>query len=90
MNQTNTENQLNFVIFSPAFQAHVGGVIALHNLARIIDEAGFPCKIFDMNGLKIPNSIFEKYGTEADVNKKYSCCISRSYSWQSFKCKVYS
>ena len=69
MNQTNTENQLNFVIFSPAFQAHVGGVIALHNLARIIDEAGFPCKIFDMNGLKIPNSIFEKYGTEADVNK---------------------
>jgi len=69
MNQTNTKHQLNFVIFSPAFQAHVGGVIALHNLARIIDEAGFPCKIFDMNGLKIPNSIFEKYGTEADVNE---------------------
>ncbi|UUO14265.1 O-linked N-acetylglucosamine transferase, SPINDLY family protein [Dolichospermum heterosporum] len=69
MNQINTENQLNFVIFSPAFQAHVGGVIALHNLARIIDEAGFSCKIFDMNGLKIPNSIFEKYGTEADVNE---------------------
>ena len=40
MNQINTENQLNFVIFSPAFQSHVGGVIALHNLARIIDEAG--------------------------------------------------
>ncbi|WP_223278126.1 glycosyltransferase [Nostoc sp. 'Peltigera membranacea cyanobiont' 232] len=69
MNQNTKKYQLKFVIFSPSFQAHIGGIIALYNLARIIDEAGFSCKIFDMNGLKLPNSIFEKYATEADVNE---------------------
>ncbi|BAY75682.1 putative glycosyltransferase [Nostoc linckia NIES-25] len=68
MNQYYKKYQLNFVIFSPPFQANIGGVIALYNLARIIDEAGFLCKIFDMNGLNLPNSIFDNYGTEADVN----------------------
>ncbi|WP_414754767.1 glycosyltransferase [Anabaena sp. CCY 9910] len=63
------QDQLNFVIFSPAFQAHVGGIIALYNLACIIDEAGFVCKIFDMNGLNLPNSIFAKYATETDINE---------------------
>lgn len=68
MNQNTQKYQLNFVIFSPPFQAHVGGVIALYNLARIIDQAGFLCKIFDINGLNLPNHLFEKYATEADVN----------------------
>ncbi len=67
---TNTQKyQLNFLICSPAFQANSGGVVALYNLARIIDESGFDCKIFDANSLNLPNSIFQKYGTEADVNE---------------------
>ncbi|MEH1777603.1 MAG: hypothetical protein V7L26_00305 [Nostoc sp.] len=69
MNHNTQKYQLNFVIFSPPFQANVGGVIALYNFASIIDEAGFLCKVFDINGLKLPNSIFEKYATEADVNE---------------------
>ncbi|MFN6559757.1 MAG: hypothetical protein RMY28_008105 [Nostoc sp. ChiSLP01] len=67
MNQNYKKSQLNFVIFSPPFQPNIGGVIALYNLARIIDEAGFLCKIFDINGLNLPNNIFDKYGTQADV-----------------------
>jgi predicted O-linked N-acetylglucosamine transferase (SPINDLY family) len=71
MNQTTTQYQLkNFIIFSPPFKANVGGVIALYNLARIIDEAGFACKVFDMNGLRLSNNIFDKYATETDVNEK--------------------
>lgn len=69
MNHNTKKYQLNFVIFSLPFQAHIGGAIALYNLARIIDEAGFLCKIFDMNGLNLPNSIFDKYATEGDVNE---------------------
>ncbi|MDZ7952158.1 glycosyltransferase [Nostoc sp. DedQUE09] len=69
MNQNTKKSQFNFVIFSLPFQAHIGGAIALYNLAKIIDEAGLPCKIFDMNGLKLPNSIFENYATEADLNE---------------------
>ena len=38
-------------------------------LEKTIMASSIICKIFDMNGLKIPNSIFEKYGTEADVNE---------------------
>ena len=69
MNQNFKKYQLDFVIFSPSFKANVGGVVALFNLARIIDEAGFRCKIFDMNGLNLPNSIFVKYAIEADVSE---------------------
>lgn len=69
MNQNIQENQVSFVIFSPPFQAHVGGVLALYNLARIIDKAGFLCKVFDMNGLNLPNMMFEKYATAADINE---------------------
>jgi len=69
MNQTTTQYQLNFVIFSPPFQANIGGVVALYNLARSIDEAGFACKVFDTNGLRLSNNIFEKYAIEANVNE---------------------
>jgi predicted O-linked N-acetylglucosamine transferase (SPINDLY family) len=69
MNKQNKKHQFNFVIFSPTFQANVGGVIALFNLARTIDRAGFNCKIFDMNRLNLPNKIFDKYATEADVTE---------------------
>lgn len=69
MNKNYKNTKSNFVIFSPPFQANIGGVVALYNLARIIDEAGFACKIFDMNRLNLPNSIFEKYVTEEEVNE---------------------
>ncbi|MBE9052086.1 hypothetical protein IQ243_16990 [Nostocales cyanobacterium LEGE 11386] len=69
MNQNHKKLQLNFVIFSPPFQANIGGVIALYNLARTIDEAGFVCKIFDKSGLNLSNNIFGKYATKADVNE---------------------
>lgn len=68
MNQNTTKHQLNFVIFALPFQFNIGGVVALYNLARIIDECGFSCKIFDEKRLNLPNSIFEKYATESDVN----------------------
>jgi hypothetical protein len=69
MHQDNPKYKLNFVIYSPAFQSNIGGVVALYNLGRIIDQAGFSCKIFDQNGLNLPNSIFEKYVTEVDINE---------------------
>ena len=69
MNQNIKEYQLNFIVFSPSFKANIGGVIALFNLARIIDKTGYNCKIFDMNGLNLPNSVFDKYATRADVDE---------------------
>ncbi|MEH2069205.1 MAG: hypothetical protein V7K47_13760 [Nostoc sp.] len=68
MNNNTEKYHLNFIIFSPPFQLNVGGVIALYNLARIIDRAGFFCKIFDMNGMNLPNNIFDNYATEVDIN----------------------
>jgi predicted O-linked N-acetylglucosamine transferase (SPINDLY family) len=59
---------LNFVVVSPKFNATVGGVIALFNLARIIQDNNIPCKIFDLNRCNLPNKIFDTYATESDVN----------------------
>ncbi|MCC5656893.1 hypothetical protein LC608_07805 [Nostoc sp. XA010] len=68
--KNNTEKyQLSFIIFSPPFQPNVGGVIALYTLARIIDEAGFFCKVFDMNGINLANNIFDNYATKAEINE---------------------
>ncbi len=62
------QEQLNFIIATPGFVPSSGGIIALHNLARIIHEFNIPCKIFDFSGNKLPNDIFDIYATEYDIN----------------------
>jgi predicted O-linked N-acetylglucosamine transferase (SPINDLY family) len=68
MNTQVTSTQVNFVIASPKFNATVGGVIALFNLARIIHSNNIPCKIFDLNRCDLPNKIFNIYATESDID----------------------
>ncbi|MEA5578500.1 methyltransferase type 11 [Anabaena sp. UHCC 0451] len=65
----NHKYQINFVIYSPCFQSNIGGVVALYSLAYTIDKSGFDCKIFDRDGFKLSNSIFEKYAHKEDINE---------------------
>ncbi|MDM9583775.1 glycosyltransferase [Nostoc sp. GT001] len=69
MSRNTKKCQLNFIISAPAFKFNTGGVVALYNLARIIDEYNIPCKIFDTDGARLPNNIFDDYATEADLNE---------------------
>ncbi|MGV0104106.1 Glycosyltransferase 2-like domain-containing protein [Nostoc sp. DSM 114160] len=69
MNINTKTHQLNFIISAPAFKFNTGGVIALYNLARIIYEYNIPCKIFDTDGARLPNNIFDDYATQADLNE---------------------
>lgn len=62
------QNKVNFVIYSPSFNAQSGGVIALFNLANLINKAGYNSKIFDFEGLRLPNIFCERYADLSDVN----------------------
>lgn len=63
------KNQLNFVISAPGFTYASGGVIALYDLARIINELKISCKIFDTSGSKLENNIFDRYAMPEDFNE---------------------
>jgi hypothetical protein len=63
-------NQLNFIVYAPQFKKNVGGAIALYNIARIISEYKFDCKLFDFTNSNISNDIFDNYAESSDINDK--------------------
>ncbi len=63
-----TKERLNFIVVTPGFVPNVGGVVALHCLAKTIHEFNISCKIYDFSGCKTPNDIFDLYASESDIN----------------------
>jgi hypothetical protein len=64
-------NKLKVVIYTPVFDINCGGIVALHNLAKIINDMNSPniyAKIFIINNLKYKNIFCNDFASFEDID----------------------
>jgi hypothetical protein len=66
-----TNNKLKIVIYTPVFDIKCGGIVVLHNLARLINELHNPniyAKLFIINNFKYKNIFCNDFATIDDID----------------------
>jgi hypothetical protein len=64
-------NKLKVVIYTPIFDINCGGIVALHNLAKIINDLESPkiyAKLFIINNLKYKNIFCNDFASIDDID----------------------
>ena len=64
-------NKLKIVIYTPVFDITCGGIVVMHNLAKIINELNNPniyAKLFIINDIKYKNIFCNNFATLEDID----------------------
>jgi hypothetical protein len=67
----NINNKINLVVYSPPFQVKCGGIVAMHNMAKVINETfhdKISAKLFMHNNIKNNNPFCNNFASIDEIN----------------------